>query len=160
MISSSAFAFVMLSFFRRFLKGTTMLGGMLDRSGGGVMYDSVVVENPPNPLAPPNEAEGLLVRAFPVFADRFIVGDQIFVVGETVASRDANLAVAEGALVGQSQSEEKPAHVMRGTSVSHLRPPPVDTSGGEHMLTDTFLPCLFIFTSIKAATMGLRLQCN
>lgn len=52
-----------------------MLGGMLDRSGGGVMYDSVVVENPPNPLAPPNEAEGLLVRVFPVFADRFIVGD-------------------------------------------------------------------------------------
>ena len=44
--------------------------------------------------------------------------------------------------MGQSRSEEKPAHVMRGTSVSHLRPPPVDTSGGEHMLTDTLGYCL------------------
>jgi len=35
---------VVLAFFSKFLKGTTTSCGMLEKSGGGVRYESVVVE--------------------------------------------------------------------------------------------------------------------
>lgn len=52
-MSCSAFSFVVLAFFSRFLNGTTISWGMPEKSGGGVRYESVVEEavKPPNPPA-------------------------------------------------------------------------------------------------------------
>jgi hypothetical protein len=56
------------------LKGTTTSWGMLDRSGGGVMYESVVdEENAPKPPGLPNPLGLLLPTGVPNFVVRFIV---------------------------------------------------------------------------------------
>jgi hypothetical protein len=53
-------AFVVLSFFNKFLKATTTLGSDMElRFGGSVRYESVLVDpdpNPPNPAPLPKTA--------------------------------------------------------------------------------------------------------
>jgi len=52
-MSCNAFSFVVLAFFRRFLKGTTTSCGMAEKSGGGERYERVVEEVEKPPKRPP-----------------------------------------------------------------------------------------------------------